>query len=230
MNKTWPVDPLTYLTSTFLKYEGFFISGTDTGIGKTHVACMLARGLKAEGHRVAVMKPCESGSNDDAARLKKASGSAAPLAAIRPYHFRAPLAPALAAAAEKRRVSLPRLKTAFKALKAGHDGILVEGAGGLMVPLSGEQLVSDLAVMLGLPLLLVARPGLGTINHSLLSLAEARRKGLRVCAVVLNGKRPTNDPSVRGNARAIAHYGKVPVIGPIPWGQKAWGAAELLMP
>ena len=230
MKKIWPIDPLTWLTNTFLRHGGLFITGTDTGVGKTCVSCLLARELVENGHKVGVMKPAESGANQDASLLKKASGSAASLARIRPYHFKAALAPALAAEAEGKVVKLPVIRRAFQGLRKSHDGMLVEGAGGLLVPLSHNALVADLAVILGLPLLSVARPGLGTSNHALLTLGEARRRGLRTAAVLLNGRHRASDQSVRGNARAIAKYGKVPVIGPLAWGAKSLETASFEMP
>lgn len=230
MKNVWPIDPLTWLTNTFLRHGGLFVTGTDTDVGKTWVACLLARELRENGHKVGVMKPAESGMNQDAVLLKKASGSSAPLRRIRPYHFKAALAPALAAAAEGKMVKLGTIRRAFQGLRRTHDGVLVEGAGGLLVPLSRDALVADLAVILGLPLLVVARPGLGTINHSLLTLSEARRRGLRPAAVVLNGRHKAGDRSVLGNAQAIVKYGKVPVIGPLGWLAPSLGPTPFLMP
>ncbi len=209
-----------FLRRAFLRHGGLFVTGTDTGVGKTHVACWLARELAASGIRVGVMKPAESGSNRDALMLRRASGTAAPLSLIRPFHFKAPLAPALAAAREGRKLSLAKLMRAFHGLKASHQGLVVEGAGGLLVPMSGHKMVADVAGMMRLPLLLVARPGLGTINHTLLSLAEARRRGLKVACVVLNGRLKKGDISARSNPAAIARYGKVKVVGPLPWTPK----------
>src|SRR4051812_40905540 len=99
MTTYWPVDALTWLTNTFLRHGGLFVTGTDTDVGKTYVSCLLARALSENGHKVGVMKPAESGGNRDAELLKKASGSAASLKAIRPYRFKAALAPGLAAEA-----------------------------------------------------------------------------------------------------------------------------------
>jgi dethiobiotin synthetase len=230
MKRYWPVDSLTWLTNTFLRHAGLFVSGTDTGVGKTFVGCLLAEELRLNGHSVAVMKPAESGANNDAELLKAASKCRASLAQIRPYRFKAALAPAMAAELEGKKVSLARIKSLFRTLSRGHDGVLVEGAGGLMVPLNGELLVADLALQLGLPLLLAARPGLGTINHCLLCLSEARRRGLKVAAVILNGKSDSTDDSVSRNAAAIVKYGKVPVIGPLKWKAKSLGSAPLLLP
>lgn len=230
METSWPIDALTLLANSFLRQGGLFITGTDTAVGKTYLGCLLARELTLAGHRVGVMKPAESGANNDAELLRSASGSRAAMTEIRPYHFKAALAPGLAAELEKKTLKLSKIASAYKKLQKGQDGVLVEGAGGLMVPLAGEALVADLASQLGLPLLIVARPGLGTINHSLLTLAEARRRGLKVAALVLNGKFKASDASVGGNARAIACFGKVPVIGPLAWGAKTLGKAPLLMP
>jgi dethiobiotin synthetase len=225
-----PFDSFAWLRGQFLRQGGIFVTGTDTGVGKTYVACLLARSLRLDGCRVGVMKPAESGGNRDAELLKKASGTKTPIAEIRPYRFKAALAPGLAAEAEARRVSLSRIGSGFRRIQAAHDGVLVEGAGGLLVPLAGQAMVADLAELLELPLLIVARPGLGTINHSLLSLSEARRRGLKPAAVVLNGKSAFNDASVAGNARAIARYGKVPVIGPLKWGAKNLASAPFSLP
>jgi dethiobiotin synthetase len=224
------MNALNFLQRRFLKKGGFFVSGTDTGIGKTYVSCLLAGELRGLGLEVGVMKPAESGSNSDARKLKAASGSKEPLALINPYRFKDPLAPGLAAEREGRSVHLGRIVSCYRLLAKGKDGMLVEGAGGLLVPLSGPKLVADLASRLGLPLLLVARAGLGTINHSLLSLAEARRRGLKVAAVLLNGKSLRKDLSRQGNAAAIARYGKVPVIGPLSWGSKSLKNADLRLP
>jgi dethiobiotin synthetase len=209
------------LRSLFKKHRGLFITGTDTGIGKTYVACLLARDWSMAGLDVGVMKPAESGSNRDAVLLKKASGTGDSLEEIRPYHFKAALAPGLAAAREHKSVSLARLLRGLRALQGRHDGVIVEGAGGLLVPLAGPLLVADFALKTRLPLLIVARPGLGTINHCLLTLSEARRRGLKVAAVVLNGRFKAGDSSVVGNAKAIQKYGKVKVFGPLAWKAKS---------
>lgn len=198
---------------------GAFVTGTDTGIGKTWVACRLAQAWAARGLKVGVFKPAESGSGGDAAALIKASGRAWPLELVRPYAFKRPLAPAVAAAQEGKRVSLARLRKAFKRIAAGSDRVIVEGAGGLLVPYGPKLDGSTLARSLDLPVLVVARAGLGTINHSLLTLEAARRRGLRVAAVILNGPQPQGDPSVASNAAVIRRLGKVPVVGPLPWGR-----------
>lgn len=196
---------------------GLFISGTDTGVGKTWVACRLAEAWSRTGLRVGVFKPAESGQGGDAAALIKATGRELALDQVRPYAFKRPLAPAVAAAQEGRRIALPRLKRAYAKLRSQSDRMVVEGAGGLLVPYAPRLDAATLARSLGLPVLIVARARLGTINHSLLTLEAARRRGLDVVAVLLNGPRERRDPSIDGNAAVIRRLGRVPVLGPLPW-------------
>lgn len=196
------------LLNQILEARGAFITGTDTGVGKTWVACHLAKALRAKGFRVGVLKPAESGQGGDALKLKRASGCPAPLSVIRPYHFKRPLAPAVAAAQEGKRVSLKTIQAAYARLRKESDLVLVEGAGGLLVPYGPGLDGAGLAKALGLPLVIVARKGLGTINHSLLTLGAAKQRRLKVLAVVLSGRRPLNDPSVSSNARVIQALGK----------------------
>ena len=218
-----PQHPLQLLR----KGPGLFVTGTDTGVGKTWVACRLAEAMRKEGLRVGVFKPAESGDGGDAAALAKAAGCVLPLGLIRPYAFKRPLAPAVAAELEGKRVSLSLLKQAFGVIQEVSDWVLVEGAGGLLVPYAKGLDGAALAKALGLPLLIVARPGLGTINHCLLTLEAARKRELKVLGVLLNGKAQPGDASVRSNARVIAQLGKVPVYGPLPWGKKGLSLAKI---
>jgi dethiobiotin synthetase len=201
---------------------GLFISGTDTGVGKTWVACRLAEWGRAQGWRMGVLKPAESGDGGDARALIRASGAKRSLELVRPYAFRLPLAPAVAAQAEGRLVQWGPIRRAYAQIAASSDWTLVEGAGGLLVPYAPGMDGAGLAKRLGLPVLLVARAGLGTINHSLLSLEAARRRGLRVLGIVLNGRARPGDRSVASNAQQIARLGKVKVWGPAPWGLRDW--------
>jgi len=191
---------------------GYFVTGTDTGVGKTWVSCRLAGYALAQGLRCGVLKPAESGKGGDAAKLLKASGSSLSLDQVRPYAFKAALAPAVAAALEGKRVSLGRIQKAYEVVRAVSDFVLVEGAGGLLVPYGPGLDGAGLAKALGLPLLIVARRGLGTINHSLLTLEAARKRGLSVAAVVLSGRQRRPDASVKTNAKQIAKLGRVIVL------------------
>lgn len=169
---------------------GLFVTGTDTGVGKTYAACALLRALRARGHDVGAMKPVETGVGvegpEDARKLAAAAGSGDPLDEVCPQRFALPAAPAVAAAAEGRCVDLRAVRDAFARLRERHRFLLVEGAGGLLVPVTEEASMADLAAELGLPLLVVARAALGTINHTLLTLRAARERGLRVAGLVVS--------------------------------------------
>jgi dethiobiotin synthetase len=169
---------------------GIFITGTDTGVGKTFVTCALARGLRAEGVDVGVMKPIETGVTtagpEDAIALRDAAGVDDALDLICPLQYAMPAAPQAAARAEGRVVSLATIDDAYASLRARHEIALVEGAGGLLVPIDSRTTMSDLALRLGLPVLLVARTSLGTINHTLSSIEICEQRGLDLLGVVLS--------------------------------------------
>ncbi len=174
--------------------RGIFVTGTDTGVGKSIVSATLARLLRMNGVSVGVMKPVTSGCreengelvSDDALLLCQAAGIQIS-ADVAPYRLREPIAPAEAARLDGVRIEFSVIKAAFDRLVSVYQYVVVEGAGGLMVPLSGGLLVADLARELGLPLLVVARPGLGTINHTVLTCFAAQQMGLQVAGVIVNG-------------------------------------------
>jgi dethiobiotin synthetase len=169
---------------------GCFVTGTDTGVGKTVVACAIVRELRAAGRDVGVMKPAETGVGPDgpldALALRAAAGVKDPLDDVCPQRFALPAAPCVAAANEGTKVDLVRIRAAFRRLSARHDFLIVEGAGGLLVPLRDDATMADLALDLGLPLVIAARAALGTINHTLLTLEAAVARGLDVCGVVIS--------------------------------------------
>lgn len=170
--------------------RGLFVTGTDTGVGKTVVACALVRGLRAGGLDVGVMKPVETGVGPlgpvDALALAQAAKSSDPLEDVCPQQFVLPAAPAVAASREARQVDLGAILDAYHRISAAHEVVVVEGAGGLLVPLTPELCMADLAVELGLPVLVVARARLGTINHTLLTLEAAMHRHLSVAGVVVS--------------------------------------------
>lgn len=215
-------------------WTGFFVTGTDTGVGKTVVAAGLVAALRAEGIKIGAWKPVQSGSEDDdpesdACRLRTLGGLEDEVQEIAPYRFRAPLAPFLAAKREQVDLQLAEIMAKGATLRQRHEHLLVEGAGGLAVPLTDNELVADLAAALQLPLILVARPGLGTVNHTLLSVEYARQKGIKVLGVILNGYREQQeaDDSIRDNPYLIERYGRIPVLGQIPWMEKLPDTAQL---
>ena len=204
-----------------------FVTGTDTGVGKTYVACLVAAALRARGRRVAVMKPVETGVEteaEDALRLRAAAGDAAPLDDVCPYRLRAPLAPSVAARLEGVTIDVERLLALARRRAAAADMLLVEGAGGLLVPLAGRTTFADFAARLGLPLLLVAANRLGTVNHCALTARVAEAAGLRVAGFVLSQPSRTTDPSVATNAHTIAELTGLRCLGVVPHG----GDAEAL--
>jgi dethiobiotin synthetase len=187
--------------------SGLFVTGTDTGVGKTFVAAAIARALRAEGRTVGVLKPAATGAIreggrerwEDAEALIAATGCTPPLDRVAPIRFPAPLAPPVAARMLGVRLTFPAVRTGVAAALAwwaeqGADVMVVEGIGGLLCPLAEGATVADLALLLDYPLVIVARRGLGTLNHTLLTVEAARRRGMRIAGLVLNGAGPTTDP------------------------------------
>jgi dethiobiotin synthetase len=168
--------------------RGIFVTGTGTEVGKTVVAAAIARTLAAKGRQVAVFKPAVTGLEElgepDHELLRRASGSEQSDDQIAPYRYGPPASPHLAAELAGERIEPSRLLIAAGAAAEGAELLVCEGVGGLMVPLAGDYLVRDLARDLGLPLVVAAGPGLGTINHTLLTLEAARAAGLEVAGVV----------------------------------------------
>lgn len=178
-------------------WRGFFVTGTDTGVGKTVVAAALLAALRSRGIRAAPMKPVQTGARlcrgelqspdlEFCLRVNGVRPDCGLKRRMAPHLFREACSPHLAARRASRAISVSGIKKAFQALHGPFDAVVVEGAGGLFVPLSRQSCMVDLIQALGLPVVLVARPGLGTLNHTLLSLEALRRRGLGVFAVVLN--------------------------------------------
>jgi dethiobiotin synthetase len=208
--------------------RGLFVTGTDTEVGKTFVAALIARSLRAAGRRVGVYKPAASGCrivegrlvSDDALLLWDAAGRPGELDRVCPQRFQAALAPHRAAREEGRRLDPELLRAGVEYWRARSDVILVEGAGGLMSPLGDEQYVADLAYDLGFPLVVVARNALGTINHTLQTLiaAAAFREGLPVAGIVLNNPAPpSGDASTATNRQEIAARSVPPILAEVAW-------------
>ena len=175
-----------------------FVTGTDTGVGKSYVAALLAVGLDAS-----YWKPVQSGADADADWVRRVTGLPAERVLPETYRLLAPLSPHEAARREGVQIEMSRFALPKR------KRLIVEGAGGVMVPLDDRHLMVDLMVNLGLPVLVVARSELGTINHTLLTLDQLRRRGCPLLGVVVNG------PPNLANCQAIAHYGEVPVLAAI---------------
>lgn len=207
--------------------QGIFITGTDTGVGKSVVAATLARLLRMKNVNVGVMKPVTSGCrrednrlvSDDAELLCSAAGIACNHD-VAPYLLREAVAPAEAAKHDGVRIDFSRIRASYDRLMSCHEFMIVEGAGGLMVPLAGGLLVADLIKELGLSVLVVARPDLGTINHTVLTCFAAQQMGLTVAGVIIN--RYPRQPGLAEQS-ASHHIGSLcgaPVLGLWPESDK----------
>jgi dethiobiotin synthetase len=194
-----------------MRLAGYFVTGTDTGVGKTTLTCAWAAALTRRRRRVLAAKPVESGGGDDALRLARAAGH--PPACWR--SFSAPIAPGVAAELAGEPIDLGQLEMALLQAAADRDAelVLVEGAGGLLCPLGARATIADFARRLELPLIVVARSGLGTINHSVLTVREARRQGLSVAGVVLSEVAPERTPDEATDAQWVERLGEVRVLG-----------------
>lgn len=204
---------------------GCFVTGTDTGVGKTAVAAGLAAALRRRGVDAGVMKPVQTGvtpaerdaGRGDGAFLARVAGLDDPPDWVTPVCLEAPLAPSVAAALAGTEVDVEAIAAAHRRLAARHAFMVVEGAGGLAVPVAPGVLMADLAARFGLPLLIVARPGLGTVNHTVLTVAFARQRGLGVLGVVINGyDEAAGGPAERTNPGVIAALTGLPVLGLVP--------------
>ena len=196
--------------------RGIFVTGTDTEIGKTAIAAGLAAVLKNRGIRVGVMKPISAGGRADANLLQQVTGQ--PLDTINPIALRAPLSPNIAAEREHAEIDLALVFSAFDRLLQTRDCVLVEGVGGLLVPIADHILVADLALRLQLPLLIVARAALGTINHTLLTIEAARARGLPINGAIYNALSPgPPDLSAQLSPGVVTRISGIPSAGTIPY-------------
>lgn len=206
---------------------GVFVTGTDTGVGKTFVSAALVCRLVQLGCSVGVMKPVETGvdsdtsNHSDAARLMAVAGVKDSLDLVSPYRFPAPLAPFSAASAQGQVIELSEIVRCYEQLAARYPCVVVEGAGGLLVPMDSQWDMSDLVSRLGLPVVLVGRVGLGGINHALLTLEALERRKISVVALLLNETAaPVGSMQLEQQASTVALLRErvsVPLLGPLPY-------------
>jgi len=203
---------------------GLFVTATDTEVGKTVVAGGLVLALRAHGFDVGVMKPAATGCRsrrgktlaEDVEFLMEAAATDDERELVCPYMLRDPLAPQVAAEREDSRLDIRRIRSAFQKLRSRHDAMIVEGAGGVYVPLRPRYYMLDLMSDLGLPALVVIRPALGTINHTLLTLDALRARKIPVAGVIMNNypKRPSL--AERTNPEVLRDCPGVPFLGVLP--------------
>lgn len=203
------------------------VTATDTGVGKTFVACGLVRALRDLGKDVGVIKPFASGASrrgkgwthPDVDALIAASGTREAFEKVCPYLYRDPLAPSVAAEREGRRVDVAGAARAVRAMAARHDVTIVEGAGGLLVPLTKTETFGDFAKRVKMPLLIVARPALGTLNHTRLTVEAARARGLEVLGVVVNhAQAGMTGLAERTNLEVLAEHAGTRLLAVVPYG------------
>jgi dethiobiotin synthetase len=203
-----------------------FVTGTDTAVGKTMVTSAIAAYCSSIMRKdVGVMKPFEAGlmlrGKDllpwDAICLKEASGSQDDMGLINPYAFEAPLSPLAASEEENIHIDLEMLDRIYQSLLKKHEILLVEGAGGILVPIRKDFFFVDLIKRWNVPVLVVSRLGIGTINHTLLTCRYLKEEGIRVVGVILNDSDSKTDPSKKSNPEILTRYLDVPLLGVFPY-------------
>jgi len=208
--------------------KGYFIVGTDTGVGKTIVAGGIAALYRDMDFNVGVMKPIATGCksenasllSEDAVFLKQAAETEDEYELINPVRFEQPLAPTIAAKLSKTRINLEEIRSAYDTLCKKHQFIIVEGIGGILVPISEYYFIIDLASEFEIPLIIVSRPSLGTINHTLLTVAYAREHGLDIKGIVFNNCTQTSNNIVRSNVEEIQRITSLPILGIVPFDKR----------
>ena len=222
--------------------KGVFVTGTDTGVGKTLVSSALVRRLVQTGCSVGVMKPVETGvlpeqlSESDAGRLLAAAGVSDGIEEVSPYRFLAPLAPLAAASSHGRVIEMQGIMGCYERLASRYSCVVIEGAGGLLVPIGKDWDMRDLIGRIGLPVVLVGRAGLGGVNHALLTLEGLRQHHCAIVAVVLNetalAVTPAQQEQCASTVALLRERAGVPVLGPLPYqphlGSDWSGAVEML--
>lgn len=222
--------------------QGIFITGTDTGVGKTLVAAALIEGFVRSGIPTIGMKPVAAGArlvdgrlmNEDVEQLITASNIEAPLMHINPYVFEPAIAPHIAAEQADIDISIDQIMAAFHALSKQAEMVIVEGAGGFLVPVNATEDMSDLAFALGLPVVLVVGMRLGCLNHALLTAASIKAKGLQLAGWVANHMDPAME-NFEENLLSLKQRLGAPCLGVIPWAndmnfQQAAGYLQLPIP
>lgn len=200
-------------------YRGFFVTGTDTGVGKTHATALITAALRKLRIDAVAMKPFCCGDRDDATILAEASHNAATLELTNPVWLRVPAAPYAASLIENRTLDIETARDAFRELSNKHQLVLVEGVGGWRVPLTEKFCSSDFANELQLPVLVISSNRLGMLNHTQLTVDSIIAKGLQCAGVIINHPEPkVESPAVITNAAILESLLSVPVFGEIPFG------------
>jgi len=201
----------------------YFLTGTDTGVGKTYVAALLIRSLRRAGFDTVGMKPICCGDRADAEALREAAAGELSLDDVNPVWFRFPGAPYTASIVENRLPDLDQIRERFARIRAGRRSVIVEGVGGWLVPITREYFVADLAADIGLPVVVVAANRLGILNHTLLTVKSIEARGLKCAGVILNNLSTEPDEAASTNRSVLEHLLEVPILFEIDRGQKTLG-------
>jgi len=205
--------------------SGYFITGTDTGVGKTIICGAIAHALVLSGKHIGVMKPFETGCitrngglvPEDALFLKEMAQCREDISTICPCRFKHPLAPLVAASLEMASINIESVIKTYREMEKKYETILVEGAGGIMVPLDNDYVTLDLIRDLGLPLIIVSRLSLGTINHTLLTVTQARQYGIEIAGIIFNQLTQETGKAEETNPKIIQEFAQVPILGQVPF-------------
>lgn len=207
----------------------YFVTGTDTGVGKTRFSCLLIEALRAEGRDAVGYKPVCSGDREDAVLLANASGGL-DLDAVNPVWLKAAVAPWVAGMLENRPVNPETLLAGYRSLAAAHEMVIVEGAGGWRVPIAEGYDIADLAADLKLPVLLVVGNRLGALNHTILTVDSIRSRGLEIAGLVINHLADELDTAAITNKGVIEQLTGVPILAEIIHGQDFLDVDPFLQP
>ena len=196
-----------------------FLTGTDTGVGKTYVTALLVRALRKAGLDCVGLKPICCGGREDAETLHAAADGAIPLNDINPVWLRTPAAPYTAAVIENRAIDLMLIREAFGRARSAHESLIVEGVGGWRVPIARDYFVGDLAEEFGLPVAIVVANRLGAINHALLTVESVQRRGLPCAGLILNRVSAEDDVATATNRGMLEELAGVPILAEVGYGQ-----------
>lgn len=197
-----------------------FLTGTDTNVGKTYVAALIVRALRASGRDGVGLKPICCGGREDAELLHAAADGTIPLNEINPVWLRTPAAPFTASLIENRAIDLDLIRESFRHARSAHESLIVEGVGGWLVPITRDYGVADLAAEFGLPVAIVVANRLGALNHALLTIAAIRVRGLECAGLILNHPSPEEDIATITNRGVLEELAGVPILFDIAHGQR----------
>ncbi len=207
--------------------KGIFVTGTDTGAGKSIITGLLAKYLREKGYKVVTQKWVQTGSRFSAdvnlhLKIMGVSRGAIKddLACICPYVFKLPASPHLAAKAENKKINIARIKQSFKRLSSKFDFVIVEGIGGALVPVNEKRLVIDIAKELGLPVLVVAQNKIGAINHILMTIEVLKQRKMKILGIVFNNCPSQNRLVLQNNPEIIRKITKQKILGVLPWNKR----------